>query len=95
MVGRVAPGGQVDVVEPEDDERRLAGLRQSRHDRQLAGESGERQLIPADAFFAHRMRREHRHHELAGPQAGLDLVVPLPSRPDLPPVAPDVEAQER
>ena len=41
------------------------------------------------------MRREHRHHELAGAQAGLDLIVPLLPRPDLPPVAPDVEAQER
>ena len=93
-LGKIPPGGQVDVVEPEDDEGGLARIRQGRDDRQLAGEPGERQLVPADALLAHGVGRQHRHHELAGPQAGLDLVVPLLAGADLAPVAPDVEAQE-
>jgi hypothetical protein len=57
LVGRVAPGGEVDVIETEDDERWVAGLGKRWHDRQLAGESRERELITASVFLTHGMRR--------------------------------------
>ncbi len=70
-------------------------MRECGDDRQFAGKAGKRELVATNALLAHAMGREHGHDELAGAQPGLDLVVPFLARADLPPVAPDVEAQER
>ena len=100
VLGRkVAPLKQLDVIEPVDHKRRLAGCGQHGNDGQLAREAGEVQLIQADAIdvvrvvrvtrAADRMRAEQGHDQLRAPQADLDLLHEVPPGNDVPAVAPD------
>ena len=80
LVGRVAPGGQVDVVEPEDDKRGLAGSA-------IAGTIGSLQANRAKASSSRQTLSSRTACGVSTattswlrPQAGLDLVVPLLAR---------------
>ena len=106
LLVRVLPRSQVDVVEMKDRQRRFARLRHDRHDRlRRRLKQGVSDLAQADAINligsiriarrAHRMWRQHGHHDLRRSQAIHDFGLPILSRTNLSRVPPHVEPGRR